>query len=226
MAEHRGRSREGHQVDVVGQLPLGHLPGDARVCQRQAEPEPGHAERLGEGAQHDQTRCAVEQGNSRGAAELLIGLVTDDERAGLLEHALHRTLGQGGAGGIVRRVEHHHPSPALGRRRRSARPRRIRSRRPNATGRYRPPSTLVRRRYSENVGVEATTTSPEPRATESVAWISSLEPLPDQHTVRAPSVVRGQPLEQGRRREFGIALPRRRSRPPSSTSRLISAGRS
>ena len=49
----------------------------------------------------------MEQGNSRGAAEFLIGLITDDECTGLLEHARHGTLGQGGAGGIVRRIEHH-----------------------------------------------------------------------------------------------------------------------
>ena len=32
--------------------------------------------------------------------------------------------------------------------------------------------------------------------------------VPDQNTVRSPSIVRGQLLEQGTRREFGIALPR------------------
>ena len=42
-------------------------------------------------------------------------------------------------------------------------------------------------RYSENVGAGATTTSPASSATASVAWISSLEPLPDQHAVRRSS---------------------------------------
>src|SRR5881227_3456710 len=46
------------------------------------------------------------------------------------------------------------------------------------TGTWRPPYTATSRRYRLNVGVGVTTAVPSPTVTASVAWISSLEPLP------------------------------------------------
>src|SRR5207245_2401485 len=48
----------------------------------------------------------------------------------------------------------------------------------SATGTWRPPYTAASRRYRLNVGVGVTTAVPSPTVTASVAWISSLEPLP------------------------------------------------
>ena len=59
---------------------------------------------------------ARQQRQRRRAAELLVGLVADHQRAGLLEHPLDRALGQRRAGGVVGRVEHHHPGPLAHRR--------------------------------------------------------------------------------------------------------------
>ena len=54
VSKRRGRRRERHHVHVIRQFALGQLAGHRRVGECQAEPEPGHAQRLGEGAQHHQ----------------------------------------------------------------------------------------------------------------------------------------------------------------------------
>src|SRR5207302_4942665 len=48
----------------------------------------------------------------------------------------------------------------------------------SGTGTWRPPYTAASRRYRLNVGAGVTTAVPSPTVTASVAWISSLEPLP------------------------------------------------
>ena len=48
----------------------------------------------------------------------------------------------------------------------------------SGTPTWRPPNTSVSSRYSVKVGTGLTTVAPSPTVTASVAWISSLEPLP------------------------------------------------
>ena len=113
----RGRSATAAAARVTtftlyGSLPLASSRATAGMRQRQPEPEPGHAQRLGEGAQHDQPRAAA------GAAAAPSGRRTPGRprrtRPARRSRSRMRStapVGQGGAGRVVRRVEHDDPGP-------------------------------------------------------------------------------------------------------------------
>ena len=96
------RGHDGCSVDVVGRSQPGHGRGDLGRGHRIAQPQPGHARPLAEGAQHQQVGMVSQQRDDGLPAEFDIGLV-DDDGQGQPQQALDGLNGDRSPVGIARR---------------------------------------------------------------------------------------------------------------------------
>ena len=209
--ERGGRGLQRHDVDVVGQFRLGDLPRHHRVGQREAEAKSGQPERLAERAQDHEPGALRQKRQRRGAAELLVGLVADHQRARLFEHSPHRAFRQRRACGVVRRVEHHDPG-ALANRRLDQRIDVIgkvgakRHRPVSATQHPRQQAVQRERRARRHDDVRRLERDGERGLNQLVGAVT------DEHAFRDPAVAFGEGREQRGRSELGIPLPGRSGR--------------
>ena len=174
---------------LYGSFALGDLPRHRGMRQRQPEPEPGHAQRLGEGAQHDQRELCASSGSAVGPPNSWYASSHTTSAPVSSSTRSHRARRERRAGGVVRRVEHHDPRPLAhrGLDQRVRRRRRNRARAaPADSGRP------ARRSAADTARTSASAPPPRPPAPSSDrqrGLDQLVGPVAHEHAVRRPAIV-------------------------------------
>ena len=201
------RRGERHAVHVVRELRLGDLRRDRGVRERIPEAQPCERHRLAERAEHDEARVVGEQRDGRRPAEVLIRFVHHHEGLRLGKQALHRPVRERGPRGVVGRIHHDRPRAGVPR----GSHQRIHVEAEVGSERHRDMAPPVHR-GEQAVQAEGGHGGDDRRGGADGDGERRLDQLvgavADEHPLGHPAVPRGEALQQLRRRERRIAVPR------------------